>query len=228
MSAPFIVTMDGPAGVGKSTLAKQVAAALGVAYLDTGAMFRTVALAVFSADGVPLAGDALKGALESFDFALQGSGEDTGLLCNGRLVGNEIRTEEAGMRASKAGQIPEVRAFLKTAQQRLGAGFSLVAEGRDMGTVVFPQACCKIFLDAKAEVRAKRRMLQLQEMGIFEELDSLILQIQARDDEDRNRPIAPLRPAPDAVSIDTSNMNIDEVFAACMATVRTFCGQQRA
>lgn len=219
MNAPFIVTIDGPAGVGKSTLAKRVAAALGVAYLDTGAMFRTVALAVFSPDGPPLAGEALRTVLESFDFALQGSGENTGLLCNGRLVGNEIRTEEAGMRASKAGQIPEVRAFLKTAQQRLGAGFSFVAEGRDMGTVVFPEALCKLFLDARADVRAERRRLQLREMGIDEDLADLTRQIQARDDEDRNRPIAPLRPAADAVFIDTSDMDIDRVFAACMAAV---------
>ena len=219
MSAPFVVTMDGPAGVGKSTLAKRVAAALGVAYLDTGAMFRTVAMAVIP-DGKPLVGEALQAVLEGFDFALQGCGEDTALLCNGRLVGNEIRTEEAGMRASKAGQIPEVRAFLKTAQQRLGAGFSLVAEGRDMGTVVFPEARCKLFLDATAEVRARRRMLQLREMGIREDLATLVQQIEARDFEDRNRPIAPLRPALDAVFLDTSDMGIKEVFAACIAAIK--------
>lgn len=218
MNAPFIVTMDGPAGVGKSTLAKRLAAALGIAYLDTGAMFRTVALAVFS-NGEPLRNGALRQTLDGFDFALQNSGENTGLLCNGRLVGNEIRTEEAGMRASKAGQIPEVRAYLKEAQQRLGAKFSLVAEGRDMGTVVFPGALCKFFLDARPEVRAERRMLQLREMGVEESLESLIEQIKARDDEDRNRPIAPLKPAPDACILDTSSMSIEEVFAACMDMV---------
>lgn len=219
MDTPFLVTMDGPAGVGKSTLAKRIAGAMGVAYLDTGAMFRTVAVGIFP-QGTPLAGKALQEALDSFGFALQGSGENTGLLCNGRLVGSEIRTEEAGMRASRAGQIPEVRAFLKTAQQRLGAGFSLVAEGRDMGTVVFPEAQCKLFLDAQPEERARRRMLQLREMGIEESLEALIAQIKARDDEDRNRPIAPLKPAPDAVILDTSKLNIDEVFTVCMDAVR--------
>lgn len=219
MRAPFLVTMDGPAGVGKSTLAKRLAGAMGVAYLDTGAMFRTVAVGIFS-NGIALSGTALLRALDTFDFALQGSGENTGLLCNGRFVGNEIRTEEAGMRASKVGQIPEVRAFLKTAQQRLGVGFSLVAEGRDMGTVVFPEAQCKLFLDARPEERARRRMLQLRELGTEESLESLITQIKARDDEDRNRPIAPLKPAPDAVILDTSELNIDQVFAACMDAVR--------
>lgn len=219
MDAPFLVTMDGPAGVGKSTLAKHIAGAMGVAYLDTGAMFRTVAVGIFP-QGTPLAGKELQETLDSFGFALQGSGENTGLLCNGRLVGSEIRTEEAGMRASRAGQIPEVRAFLKTAQQRLGAGFSLVAEGRDMGTVVFPEAQCKLFLDAQPEERARRRMLQLRETGIEESLETLIVQIKARDDEDRNRPIAPLKPAPDAVILDTSKLNIDEVFTVCMDAVR--------
>lgn len=219
MNSRFILTIDGPAGVGKSTLAKRVASALGVAYLDTGAMFRTIGLGL--ARTVPgrddlrnLTGEPLQEALQAFHFTLEGSGEDTVLSCNGQAVGLEVRTEEAGMTAAAIAVLPEVRDFLKQAQQELGERFSLVAEGRDMGTVVFPEAVCKIFLDATPEVRALRRFLQLQELGTPADIDVLTRQIQERDDQDRNRAIAPLKPADDAMRIDTSNLTVDEVFVA--------------
>lgn len=219
MNSGFILTIDGPAGVGKSTLAKRVASALGVAYLDTGAMFRTIGLGlartVSGGDDLRnLTGAPLQEALQAFRFTLEGSGEDTILSCNGQAVGLEVRSEEAGMTAAAIAVLPEVRDFLKQTQQELGKRFSLVAEGRDMGTVVFPEAVCKIFLDATPEVRALRRFLQLQELGMLADLDVLTRQIKERDDQDRNRAIAPLKPADDALRIDTSNLTVDEVFVA--------------
>jgi len=230
---PFIVALDGPAGVGKSTLAKRVAEALGVAYLDTGAMFRTVALHVAKSLGntdaaeTPAEGPKLQALLKQCIFSLQGVGDQTRLLCNSKVVGDEIRSEEAGMMAAKIARTPQVREFLKQAQQRLGKNFSLVAEGRDMGTVVFPEAVCKIFLDAAPEVRAMRRYRQLQDMGEATDLAALTQQIRLRDDEDRNRAIAPLRPAGDAHIIDTSHTDMDQVFALVMQAVGQAVDQAR-
>lgn len=214
---PFVVTIDGPAGVGKSTLAKRLAEDLEVAYLDTGAMFRTLAVRL-GPGGVERAERAgefdpeLASLLASGLFALEGAGAQTRLLYKGHLVGEEIRSEEAGMMAARIAVNAQVRDFMKKAQQALGASVSLVAEGRDMGTVVFPHALCKIFLDADPMVRAKRRYLQLLETGRACRLEELAEQIRQRDEQDRNRAVAPLRPAEDARLIDTSNKNIDEVY----------------
>lgn len=221
MSAPRVITIDGPAGVGKSTLAKRLAGELGIAYLDTGAMFRTVALRL-GFEGSKQARhtqehDAkLAELLASCSFSLEGEGVDTRLLCNGRIVGDEIRSEEAGMMAALIGGNPQVRAYLKQEQRRLGGAYSLVAEGRDMGTVVFPRAFCKIFLDADPLVRAERRYRQLLEMGKPCRLEELIDQIGERDKQDRNRAVAPLRPASDAVIIDTSCKDIEAVYGDIM------------
>ena len=217
----LIVTIDGPAGVGKSTLAKRLAAALGVAYLDTGAMFRALAMRLAEKGWRPGpdAGKAdddpqLQKLLADCTFALRGTGAETELLFCAKPVGEDIRSEEAGMMAANIAVVPQIRNYLKAAQQSLGAAFSLVAEGRDMGTAVFPTAAHKIFLDADPEIRAKRRCLQLKEMGQDCDLAALTEQIRQRDDQDRNRAAAPLRPAADAVIVDTSRLNIEEVFAA--------------
>ncbi len=215
MSAPYILTIDGPAGVGKSTLAKRGAEALGIAYLDTGAMFRTLALAVEKHDP-SLCGEALETFLAGFTFALQGAGRATRLLCNDRPVGDEIRSEEAGLAAARFAVKPEAREVLKARQRDLGRAAALVAEGRDMGTVVFPEADCKIFLDARPEVRAERRAEQLRAMGQSVDVVGLAEQIRVRDEMDRTRTVAPLVPAPDAVLIDTSDLDIDAVFARIM------------
>ena len=214
---PIVVTIDGPAGVGKSTLASRLAEELELAYLDTGAMFRTVAMRL-GPDGVERAEQAtehdpgLEALLSSCVFALEGAGAHTRLLYNGSVPGDEIRSEEAGMMAAKIAANTQVRDFLKKAQQGLGASVSLVAEGRDMGTVVFPGAFCKIFLDADPMVRAKRRYLQLLEMGRVSQLEELAEQIRRRDQQDRERAVAPLRPAHDACVIDTSHKDIEAVY----------------
>jgi cytidylate kinase len=218
----FIVTIDGPAGVGKSTLARRVAGALGIAYLDTGAMFRTIALKSLGApafESDPPDGGAILRYIGPLEFSLTGAGHSTEIWCNGRKIGKEIRTEQAGMLAARVAAVPEVRELLKRLQQELGTSASLVAEGRDTGTVIFPGAAHKIFLDASVEVRAERRMKQLRAAGEPADLAEITALIRERDDKDRNRAIAPLKPAPDAVIIDTSHLTPEEVFTAIMQTI---------
>lgn len=213
MGNPLIVTIDGPAGVGKSTMAKLLARHLSIPYLDTGAMFRSVAWKL--GDGSWEWGEEKLGmALDSIEYALSGIGEESVLSLNGTPIGDEIRTEEVGMWASNVATLPVVRTFLKKAQQDLGARFSLVAEGRDMGTVIFPDAPHKFFLDASVEERANRRFRQLKGLGKPADLEELKEQIAKRDHQDRNRAVAPLKAADDAVTIDTTEMKKEQVFAA--------------
>ena len=221
-----IITLDGPAGVGKSTLARRVAEHLHLAYLDTGAMFRIIAKTL-GASGLHLPEEELAAALEKLRFSLSGSGNATVLACNGIPAGLEIRTEDISMLASEYAALPVVRAYLKTAQQTLGEAYPLVVEGRDMGTAVFPLAPYKFFLDASPETRAQRRVKQLAENGIVEELSCVVEQIKKRDDKDRNRAIAPLKPAEDAILVDTSALDIEGVFRAILAAIDTGAGTAR-
>jgi len=209
----LIVTIDGPAGVGKSTMAKQLARELGIPYLDTGAMFRAIAWKL--GEGSWNWDEAkLQAALDSFDFALSGLGEASVLSVNGTPIGDEIRTEQVGMWASNVAVLPVVRTYLKTAQQALGTRFSLVAEGRDMGTVIFPDAPHKFFLDASVDERARRRFQQLRDLGKPADLEDLKEQIAKRDHQDRNRAVAPLKAADDAITIDTTKLTRAQVFEA--------------
>lgn len=213
MANPLIVTIDGPAGVGKSTMAKLLARHLAIPYLDTGAMFRTIAWKLGEGSWY-WDEEAIRTALGSMEFALSGIGEESVLSVDGTPIGDEIRTEEVGMWASNVATLPVVREFLKTAQQALGTKFSLVAEGRDMGTVVFPDAPHKFFLDASVEERASRRFSQLEAMGKDADIQELQEQIAKRDHQDRNRAVAPLKAAADATVIDTTELNKDQVFEA--------------
>ena len=219
MTALPVITLDGPAGVGKTTLAKGLAEELQLAYLDTGAMFRCLALKL--GEGAhTLPEEEIRERCAAWHFSLVGSGKATQICCNGVAIGNEVRTEAVGMLASKLATVGVVRTLLAQAQRELAkqAGAAdqtpivpIVVEGRDMGTVVFPTAACKFFLDARPEVRAMRRLRELQERGQNADLATLTRQIEERDNQDRNRAIAPLRPAEDAILVDTSDLDIDGV-----------------
>lgn len=214
-----IVTLDGPAGVGKTTLATTLAERLGIAYLDTGAMFRSVALS-FGEGAWERSVDQLVPELNRLDFDLEGVGRHSELLLNGYPLSPQIRSEEVGLWASHLGRIPVVRDFLRRNQQAIGRMVSLVAEGRDMGSVVFPDARHKFFLDASIDVRAKRRYSQLKSMGMEEDLERIRAQIRIRDDQDRNRVVAPLKPASDAMIVDTSALDVDRVLEKILAHIK--------
>ncbi len=218
-----IVTIDGPSGVGKSSLSRQLALALGYTYLDTGAMYRAVGL--FLRDlHIDLDDDqAVAAALPGLDLHLFPVTEEDGdvrVVVNGQEVGRLIRSPEMGMLASRVSAIPVVRTHLTRMQQAIGRQGRIVAEGRDTGTVVFPRARWKFYLEAAPEERARRRVAQLLALG--QEVDSqkvLEMTIQ-RDHDDQSRAIAPLLKAEDALLIDTSCLDIETVCRKMLAVVR--------
>lgn len=202
-----VVTIDGPSGSGKGTVAAEVARRLGWRVLDSGALYRLTAYAARRA-GVDF-GDAR--ALAEIARNLPVEFRDGRVLLDGEDVTLAIRTETAGNDASRVAAVPEVRQALLQWQRDYARPPGLVADGRDMGTVVFPGAPVKIFLDASAEERARRRHKQLKEQGIDVNLPGLIAEIEERDRRDRNRSVAPLKPAQDAEVIDSTSMSVDAV-----------------
>lgn len=215
----MIVTLDGPAGVGKSTVARILADKLSLPYLNSGEMFRQLALHV-GKDVDTLSDEELGKKMRECVFSLHGAGQNAQLLCNGKPGGEELRSETTASLASKLGLRQEARDFLVEAQRQIGMGDGLVTEGRDMGTVVFPKAEHKFFLDASPEVRAKRRFLELAALGQNVPLAEIEAAIRKRDHQDRNRPIAPLAPARNAMLVDTSSLTIDEVVHKIMAAIQ--------
>lgn len=219
-----IITIDGPSGAGKSTISKLLAARLHYTYLDTGAMYRVVGLQVERA-GLDLeaegAREDLVQLLAGLDMTLAPGeeGKDTRAFLNGEDVSDAIRTPEMAMVASRVSAQAEVRKKLTEMQRTIGKNGAIVAEGRDMGTIVFPNAMHKFFLDASPEERAQRRQKQLAENGQKVEFQEILAQIQKRDRDDSGRSLAPLQPAEDAIIIDSSEMSIDEVVSFMLAAV---------
>lgn len=206
-----IITIDGPSGSGKSTISRLLAQRLNFTYLDTGAMYRAVGLAT-QRQVVDLADEvAVEALLANLDLQLLPGDSDAQVILNGEDVSLAIRTPEMGMMASKVSALAAVRRQLTAMQQALAGRQPAVAEGRDMGTVVFPQAAHKFYLSASAEERARRRTAQLQEKGMAADYQQILTQIEQRDHDDSVRSLAPLKPAPDAVIIDSSAMTIDQV-----------------
>lgn len=211
MDKHFSVAIDGPSGAGKSTIARAAAARFGFIYVDTGAIYRTVGLAAARA-GLPLGAeqDVLK-LLPGLDIAF-GYGEDGAqhMYLNGEDVSGLIRTPEISMRASEVSAMPEVRACLLDMQRKMAESHSVIMDGRDIGTVVLPNASLKIFLTASPERRAERRYLELREKGATDSYDEVLRDIIKRDKNDSSRAAAPLKRADDAIEVDTSELSLDE------------------
>jgi cytidylate kinase len=221
MNDVSVITIDGPSGSGKGTISRAVARNLGWALLDSGALYRLVALAARRAE-VSLSDPAALGRLaERFNirFGSNPSGEEAVWL-DGEEVTRAIRTEEAGNDASKVAALPPVRAALLERQRRFAVPPGLVADGRDMGTVVFPEAKVKIFLTASPAERALRRYKQLKEKGVTANLAALSLEIAERDERDSTRSASPLVASADATMLDTTGMSVDDVVERVLRIAR--------
>ena len=216
-----VLTIDGPSGSGKGTISRHVAHALGWHYLDSGAIYRAVGLAaaweqVDLSDAEAVAACAARTRI-SFETG-DGAGEPH-IIVNGKDATHQLRMETAGAAASAIAALPQVRAELVALQHGFRKAPGLVADGRDMGTVIFPDAPIKVFLTASADERAARRYKQLKDKGVSATLEGLLGEILARDTRDANRAVAPLRPASDAVTIDTTGLSVDAVVARVLALV---------
>ncbi len=216
----IVVAIDGPAGAGKSTVTKLLARELGYQLLDTGAIYRTVAL-LASRRGVSWDDEAgLARVAADLDIQFELDGEVNRVRVAGEDVTEAIRTPDMSTGASRVSALPAVREALLELQRSLGARGGVVAEGRDVGTVVFPNAGAKFFLTASVEERARRRTLELRAKGMEVDLAATEAEIRERDERDSNRAVAPLRQAPDAVLIDCSAMTPDQVVAAMVEVIR--------
>lgn len=206
-----VVTVDGPSGAGKGTLCMLLAEKLGFHLLDSGAIYRVLALAAIHHGVDTESEEALVPLATHLDVQFIAEGDLVKVILEGENVSSELRKEETGTAASKVAAFPRVREALLRRQRSFSTNEGLVADGRDMGTVVFPNAEVKIFLDATAEERATRRLKQLQDKGLSVKFDHLLREIQERDDRDRNRAVAPLRPADGALVLDSTELSIGEV-----------------
>jgi cytidylate kinase len=214
----LVIAIDGPSGAGKSTLARLLAKRLGYVYIDTGAMYRAMGWKARQEGIDPADEKGLAELCRRTEVAIR-DGDTPRFTVNGIDVSGEIRTPEMGMMASAVSKSPAVRARLLILQRELGVNGGVVMDGRDIGTVVFPDADVKFYLDASAEERGRRRYAELREKGLDVDLERITSEIRERDRQDSGRALAPLRRADDAILIDSSRMTIDEVLAAMLARV---------
>ena len=205
------VAIDGPAGAGKSTIAKQIARRLGYIYVDTGAMYRAMAYYLIQNQVDAADQEAIAAACQHADISICYQDGEQVVLLNGENVNAYLRTEAVGNMASVSSAVPEVRKKLVELQQKLARETNVVMDGRDIGTVVLPDADVKVYLTASVETRAKRRFLELQEKGEPTDLAKIAADIEDRDYRDMHRDISPLRQAEDATLVDSSDMTIDQV-----------------
>lgn len=211
-----VIAIDGPAGAGKSSVSERLAARLGFIRLDTGALYRAIALAATRAGVEAREG----GALDQLLAQLEISFAQDDLLLNGQVERESLRHPEVSTQASNFAKLPSVRAKLFSLQRSIGQSAACVVDGRDIGTVVFPDAPLKIYLTASVDERAHRRWVELQDRGVHADLDQLREEINARDLQDSQREIAPLKRAEDAVLVDATELRLEEVVEACLALAR--------
>lgn len=224
MTKTINIAIDGPSGSGKSTLAKMLAASLGYVYIDTGALYRTVGLFAMQ-NGVPSdAPEAVVPLLDKLDLQMRLEDGGNAVYLNGTKVGAEIRTSEASVYASQVSKVPEVRAFLLDTQRNIARQNNVIMDGRDIGTVILPDAQVKIYMSATPEQRAKRRLAELLAKGENVTFDSVLADIKWRDENDANRDIAPAKPAKDAVFLDNSTLTLQGMHDAAMEIVSRALG----
>ncbi len=218
------IAIDGPAGAGKSTLARAVAAELGYIYVDTGALYRAVGLK-FSRNGADTTLDCdIEGTLADTKVDIAFVGDEQHVFLDGEDVSGEIRTPTASMMASAVSAVPAVRAFLLELQRRLARENNVVMDGRDIGTVILPDAKVKIFLTASDEERARRRFVELNEKGVATTFEDVLADMRQRDYNDSHREIAPLKPADDSVMVDTTKLNLEESRQAILKVIKEKTG----
>lgn len=214
------VAIDGPAGAGKSSIARKTAEALDFVYVDTGAIYRTVGHAVLSAGLDPDQAQQVAQLLPSLRVKLDWIGGVQHMFLNGVDVTDHIRTPEVSSAASRVSAVPAVRDFLLETQRATAREHNVIMDGRDIATVVLPNADVKIFLSASAEVRARRRFRELQEAGKDQSYEDVLKDMQERDARDTNRAIAPLRPAEDSIRFDTSDLTLEQSVASVIEIIR--------
>lgn len=220
----FNIAIDGPAGAGKSTIAKRVAKELGFIYVDTGAMYRTIALYLLTKQVDCEQEDQLAAALDNIEISIAYENGEQQMLLNGDNVTGRIRTEEVGQMASRSSAKPIVRAKLLALQRSMAASSDVLMDGRDIGTMILPDAQLKIYLTASTAARAKRRYLELQEKGETCSLEEIEKDMEERDYRDMHRETAPLRQAEDAVLVDSSDMTIQQV----VERIKALAAERRA
>ena len=218
------VAIDGPSGAGKSTLAKRLAKEMGFVYVDTGAMYRSIGLYALRAGKDPKDAAAVEALLPRITLTLAIVDGAQHIYLNGEDVSTAIRAEEVGMAASAVSGHPVVRAFLLQQQRDLAAARNVLMDGRDIGTVVLPNATVKVFLTAAPEARARRRYKELVEKGQTPQFETVLADIQQRDYQDSHRAAAPLKQAEDAVLLDTSELDFEQSYEAMRAIIRQKTG----
>lgn len=216
-----VITIDGPSGAGKGTVCRLLADKLGWEILDSGAIYRVLALASIHHQIEPSDEESLIPLAAHLDVQFVAEQNASKIILEGEEVTHSIRNEEVGGVASKIAALPRVREALLRRQRAFRQSPGLIADGRDMGTVVFPDATIKVFLTASAEERANRRFKELQDKGHDVKIGDLLSDIQARDERDMNRSVAPLVPAEDAISIDSTNLNAHQVFEQLLEVVES-------
>lgn len=220
------VAIDGPAGAGKSSIARKLAKTLGFIYVDTGALYRAIGLYTLRR-GVQIRDkEGIIGLLKEIEVDIRYVGDEQHVFLNGEDVNGLIRTEEVSMAASAVSAVPEVRAFLLENQRGLARRYSVVMDGRDIGTVILPDAKCKIFLTASPEVRAKRRYDQLLEKGQEADYEAVLADLKRRDYDDSHREVAPLKLAEDGIEVDTSDLTLEESIQAVIDTAKRCLGEE--